>query len=388
MLGFHYRKCKANIYFYENDIMNYIVIFLTTALCFNGLCQSKKEQIAMLNYRLDSLSREYGKDTNRLNKEISILKSESNSLTDKYQKAEHLLLKKSQTIQNKNEKIQSYISNNRALNQEINQLRGRINQTKFHEVSFPNVLINKLWSFNCQDAEAKGNIYIGTAENLDDTSIKRLVEIGGYEWGGDVLRTESNATNDHFKAYFIRRDDYGHRGELQVFEFSIVNNKLTIDGVSMTNCNERYHSIDDASEFSEEIIIEGYEEIPLPPPDVIPPAPPVEQKVERVAAPIVEFPDVEAYFPGGPAAMMKWIKANAKYPQTSIEMNEQGRVFLSCIVEKDGSITNVKVERGVSIDLDREAKRVVRKMPKWIPGEQSGKTVKTIVRIPISFKFD
>ena len=91
---------------------------------------------------------------------------------------------------------------------------------------------------------------------------------------------------------------------------------------------------------------------------------------------------------GGPAAMMKWIKANAKYPQTSIEMNEQGRVFLSCIVEKDGSITNVKVERGVSIDLDREAKRVVRKMPKWIPGEQSGKTVKTIVRIPISFKFD
>ena len=223
---------------------------------------------------------------------------------------------------------------------------------------------------------------------MEGTSNQRIVEIGGYEWGGDVLRTESNETNDHFKAYFIRMDDYGHRGELQVFEFSLVNNKLTIDGVSMTNCNERYNSIDDPSEFSEEVIIEGYEEIP--PPDVTPPAPPhpVEQKVERVVAPIVEFPDVEAGFSGGPAAMMKWIKDNLVYPQTSIEMNEQGRVFLFFVVEKNGSITNVKVERGVSIDLDREAKRIVRKMPKWIPGEQSGKPVKTIVRIPILFILD
>ena len=130
MLGFHYRKCKANNYFYENDIMNYIVIFLTTALSFNGLCQSKKEQILILNNRLDSLSREYDKDTNRLNKEIIILKSESNSLTDKYQKVEQLLLKKSQSIQHKNEKIQSYISNNRDLNQEVNQLRRQLKQTK------------------------------------------------------------------------------------------------------------------------------------------------------------------------------------------------------------------------------------------------------------------
>ena len=121
---------------------------------------------------------------------------------------------------------------------------------------------------------------------------------------------------------------------------------------------------------------------------VTPPAPPppVEQKVEPVVAPIVEFPDVEAGFPGGPAAMMKWINDNVKYPQTSIEMNEQGRVFLSFVVEKDGSITNVKVERGISIDLDREAKRVVRKMPKWIPGESSGRAVRARCRLPINFQ--
>ncbi|MBL6660818.1 MAG: energy transducer TonB [Crocinitomicaceae bacterium] len=140
-------------------------------------------------------------------------------------------------------------------------------------------------------------------------------------------------------------------------------------------------------EVPEEVVIKENEETP-PPPDVTPPAPPppVEQKVEPVAAPIVEFPDVEAGFPGGPAAMMKWINDNVKYPQTSIEMNEQGRVFLSFVVEKDGSITNVKVERGISIDLDREAKRVVRNMPKWVPGESAGRAVRARCRLPINFQ--
>lgn len=140
-------------------------------------------------------------------------------------------------------------------------------------------------------------------------------------------------------------------------------------------------------EVPEEVVVKENEETP-PPPDVTPPAPPppVEQKVEPVAAPIVEFPDVEAGFPGGPAEMMKWINDNVVYPQTSIEMNEQGRVFLSFVVEKDGSITNVKVERGISIDLDREAKRVVRKMPKWIPGESAGRSVRARCRLPINFQ--
>ena len=140
--------------------------------------------------------------------------------------------------------------------------------------------------------------------------------------------------------------------------------------------------------YPEENIIEENKDEP-PPPDIpYPPPPPlVEYQVTEVSAPIDEFPDVEAGFPCvtfykrdtlgniidsyelcGPMAMMRWINGNIKYPQTSIEMNEQGRVFLSFVVEKDGSITNVRVERGVSLDLDSEAKRVVKKMPKWIPG--------------------
>ena len=139
---------------------------------------------------------------------------------------------------------------------------------------------------------------------------------------------------------------------------------------------------------SKDVVVKENEKTP-PFINITPPAPPpsVEQKVEPVAAPIPEFPDVEAGFPGGPAAMMKWINDNVKYPQTSIEMNEQGRVFLSFVVEKDGSITNVKVERGISIDLDKEAKRVVRKMPKWLPAKtDDGSVVRSSGRLPINFQ--
>ena len=98
--------------------------------------------------------------------------------------------------------------------------------------------------------------------------------------------------------------------------------------------------------------------------------------------------DEVAEFKGGTAAMMKWINDNINYPETSIEMNEQGRVFIKFVVEKDGSITNVKVERGVSIDLDREAKRVIRKMPKWNAAKHGNKSVRSMCYLPINFRLN
>ncbi len=101
---------------------------------------------------------------------------------------------------------------------------------------------------------------------------------------------------------------------------------------------------------------------------------------------IIEFPDVEAEFIGGAQALMKYIQTNIQYPPTSIEMNEQGKVYLSYVVEPDGSISNVAVERGVSPDLDKEAKRVVRSMPNWKPGESKAKKSRTRCRLPINFQ--
>ena len=136
---------------------------------------------------------------------------------------------------------------------------------------------------------------------------------------------------------------------------------------------------------TEEIIEEeNTEEEPTP---VVQTPPPVDIGQEEVVveSEIIDFPDVEASFPGGAAAMQKWIGQNVQYPQTSIEMNEQGRVYLSFVVEKDGKIGNIKIERGVSIDLDKEAKRLLRKMPQWKAGEASGRKVRTRCRLPINF---
>lgn len=103
---------------------------------------------------------------------------------------------------------------------------------------------------------------------------------------------------------------------------------------------------------------------------------------------IIEFPDIEAGFPGGFIEMSKWINNNIIYPEISLEMMEQGKVYISFVVEKDGTITDIKIDRGISWELDKEAKRVVRLMPKWVAGEAKGEKVRTRCSLPISFSIN
>jgi len=100
---------------------------------------------------------------------------------------------------------------------------------------------------------------------------------------------------------------------------------------------------------------------------------------------IIEWVDEEAEFIGGYGEMQKFIGNNIVYPEISIGYGEQGRVSVSFVVEKDGSITNIFVEKGVSKSLDREAKRIVRSFPKWKPAEVDARVVRTRVRLPIIF---
>lgn len=114
---------------------------------------------------------------------------------------------------------------------------------------------------------------------------------------------------------------------------------------------------------------------------------------ERVAPPVIipqpiDFPDVEAKFPGGAAELQKWIFANVEYPEKSIILEDQGSVYLSFVVETDGTITGVKVVKKATKELDREAKRVTKKMPKWTPGEVAGKRVRTRCNLPIVFTLE
>jgi periplasmic protein TonB len=122
----------------------------------------------------------------------------------------------------------------------------------------------------------------------------------------------------------------------------------------------------------------------IAPPDVEPP------KVTNTPPPppekIVDFPEENPSFPGGEEAMMDFIRKNIKYPEIAVQMGDQGRVYVQFVVEIDGAITQVKTVRGVTPELDREAERVVRAMPKWNPGKQRGRAVRVRYTIPIYFR--
>lgn len=107
-----------------------------------------------------------------------------------------------------------------------------------------------------------------------------------------------------------------------------------------------------------------------------------EPKEEKVFE-IVEQPPS---FPGGEAAMYDWLSKNINYPVIAQENNIQGRVVCQFVVGRNGEIEDVKVVRGVDPSLDKEAIRVIKAMPKWIPGKQGGNAVKVRYTLPVQFK--
>lgn len=91
-------------------------------------------------------------------------------------------------------------------------------------------------------------------------------------------------------------------------------------------------------------------------------------------------------FPGGETKLMEYVAKNIKYPQIARETGIQGRVFVGFVVEPDGSISNVKLLRGIGGGCDEEAMRVIKSLPKWKPGKQRGKAVRVSYQIPVYFK--
>ena len=165
-------------------------------------------------------------------------------------------------------------------------------------------------------------------------------------------------------------------------------------------------SLDD---LEEEIIPITKQEVKPPPP---PPPPPevieiVEDEVEieneieiedtesdeDEEIEIIEEDDEEFFmvvenmpiFPGGDLGLMKYIQKHVKYPAIAKEYNITGKVYVSFIVDKSGKVTNVKIVRGVDKNLDAEAMRVVKSLPKYKPGKQRGKAVRVMFTIPINF---
>lgn len=112
------------------------------------------------------------------------------------------------------------------------------------------------------------------------------------------------------------------------------------------------------------------------------PEPPKHEEENKV----FDIVEQQPLFPGGSAALVKYLSENTKYPVVAQENGVQGRVTVQFVVEKDGSISDVHVLRGVDPSLDKEAVRVVKSMPRWTPGKQNGITVRVNYRVPVLFR--
>lgn len=111
----------------------------------------------------------------------------------------------------------------------------------------------------------------------------------------------------------------------------------------------------------------------------------VEEEVEEVADEVFVIVEQMPTFPGGDLELRKFLAQSVKYPVIAQENGIQGRVFVRFVINQKGEVTNVEVARPLDPNLDKEAVRVVKSMPKWTPGMQRGKPVKVSYTVPINF---
>ena len=112
----------------------------------------------------------------------------------------------------------------------------------------------------------------------------------------------------------------------------------------------------------------------------------VDEKPKEEETNVFDVVEQMPSFPGGDAELMKFLHDHMKYPAVAEENGIQGRVICTFVVERDGSITDVKVIKSVDPSLDKEAIRVLKSMPKWIPGKQNGSAVRVKYTVPVTFR--
>ena len=140
--------------------------------------------------------------------------------------------------------------------------------------------------------------------------------------------------------------------------------------------------VDDETEIEDELEIEDTD---IDEETAIEVAPVLQEEEEADEGQVFFIVEDMPEFPGGELALRKFIANSIKYPVIAQENGIQGKVYVNFVVDKDGSITNARIARGVDRSLDQEALRVVNTLPKWKPGQQRGKPVKVSYTVPINF---
>ncbi len=131
-------------------------------------------------------------------------------------------------------------------------------------------------------------------------------------------------------------------------------------------------------------VVSDFTPPPPPPPAVTKPAGLGKPKEEEIFTAVEQQPE----YPGGQSEMYKFVNSNIKYPAAAQRANVSGRVFVKFVVEKDGTIGNVEVLKGIGFGCDEEAIRVIKSMPKWNPGRQNGKNVRVYFTMPVFYQLE
>ncbi len=141
---------------------------------------------------------------------------------------------------------------------------------------------------------------------------------------------------------------------------------------------------DEKEETIDDTLFAGIDSMAMEGNDIAPP-PPVDM-AKSDTLPVFRVVEDVPQFPGGHAAFVKWLTKHLVYPSTPQRLKVQGKVAVTFIVERDGTITDIKVAQPLFSELDNEALRVMRMMPPWQPGKHDGKPCRTMVCVPIVFK--
>lgn len=244
--------------------------------------------------------------------------------------------------------------------------------------------------------------------SLSSFAQQTLREDGSYEWkdttNSRVRENITFATNSQGEnlAVVAYQDDY------EMVKYSIINNEIVFtiegDGVNKKNYTCRLENgillVQISESNSSESLKRSYT-FKLTPnamiqqPEIIeiPDEEEMEEEVfvdleEEYAEEVFTLVDTQPQFPGGTPEFYNWIESNLKYPVEAKKMGVEGKVFVQFIVNRDGSISDIEVLRGLGYGCDKEVIRLIKNCPKWSPGEKWGSTVRVKTVWPVSFKIN
>ncbi len=211
-----------------------------------------------------------------------------------------------------------------------------------------------------QKARFEAEMEASLLEQKKQAKVEKKTEVPKIE----VQKVEKVKSSIAFTPPVIKKDDEVKPEEEMKTQDELNENKTAIGAFDVKGNDEEGGTV-----------LKAVEEIAAP-------EPPKHEEENKVFDVVEQMPS----FPGGTAALMKYLSENMRYPAVAEENGIQGRVTVQFVVEKDGSVTDVRTMKSVDPALDREAERVVKSMPKWIPGKQNGSAVRVKYFVPVVFR--